>query len=66
MANQEDERQLISDHEKILMQMIYHNASRYLEALLGFYLTKDDNSNALKIKKMIRDLKIIYTDSQNS
>ena len=66
MANQKDEKQLISDHEHTLKETIYHNATRYLKALLGYYLTKDDILSANKIRKLIRDFEIIFKENDCS
>tara|TARA_B100001123_G_scaffold437566_2_gene570092 strand:- start:33256 stop:33456 length:201 start_codon:yes stop_codon:yes gene_type:complete len=60
MHNQKDEKLIAVDHEDALKKTIYHNAKRYLEALIGLYLTKGDVLSASRIRGMIKDLTSIY------
>ena len=66
MANQENEKQLISDHVHALKETVYHNGVRYLNALLGCYLTSNDILSANKIRKLIKDLEAIHKESHDS
>ena len=40
-----------------LGNMLHRLAMRYLEALLGFYITKKDDENIFKIRKIIAELR---------
>ena len=64
MDSEKFENQLSSNHGTFLKKTIYNQASRYLEAMLGFYLTKNDNNSAIKIRKIIRELKVIHLESK--
>ena len=62
MDSKKCENQLNSDHDDSLKRIIHFQALRYLEAMLGFYLTRNDSSKTMKIRKIIRELRSLYEE----
>ena len=62
MDSKKCENQLNSGHDGSLKRTIHFQALRYLEAMLGFYLTRGDHPKTMRVRKIIIDLRSLYEE----